>query len=89
MSNMPDGRKKVQSALLYITYVVLFIFSIAASAEQLSSIDTQAPFTVVMDDNYPPYIQRNADGALGGYLVDIWELWQTKTGVTVNLVAAD
>ena len=45
--------------------------------------------TVVMDDNYPPYIFRNASGALDGYLVDIWALWEHKTGVQVDLQASD
>ncbi len=45
--------------------------------------------TVVMDDNYPPYIQRRADGSLDGYLVDAWQLWSRKTGVKVELRATD
>jgi ABC-type amino acid transport substrate-binding protein len=42
-----------------------------------------------MDDNYPPYIFRDSSGALVGYLVDVWKLWQTKTGVPVDLQASD
>ncbi|HEX8978365.1 MAG TPA: transporter substrate-binding domain-containing protein [Parasulfuritortus sp.] len=38
------------------------------------------------DDNYPPYLFRNADGRIEGYLVDYWRLWQAKTGVPVSLV---
>ncbi len=45
--------------------------------------------TVVVDDNYPPYIFRDANGKLEGYLVDAWALWEGKTGVHVNLVASD
>lgn len=33
---------------------------------------------VVSDDNYPPYLFRNADGAVEGYLVDLWQLWEKK-----------
>ncbi|HEY6897973.1 MAG TPA: EAL domain-containing protein, partial [Rhodocyclaceae bacterium] len=47
------------------------------------------PLTVVSDDTYPPYIFRNAEGALDGYLVDIWKLWERKTGTPVRLVATD
>lgn len=47
------------------------------------------PLVVTMDDNYPPYIFRDSSGALVGYLVDIWKLWQTKTGVPVDLQASD
>ena len=42
---------------------------------------------VVMDDNYPPYIFRDAEGQLGGILVDQWALWEKKTGVKVQLTA--
>jgi len=44
---------------------------------------------VVMDDNYPPYVFRDSTGALTGYLVDYWKLWESKTGVTVDLQASD
>ena len=42
---------------------------------------------VVSDDNYPPYLFRNADGQVEGYLVDYWQLWQQKTGIPVKLSA--
>ena len=48
-----------------------------------------APLTVVLDDNYPPYVFRDADGRLKGILPDQWDLWQKKTGVKVDLKAMD
>lgn len=45
--------------------------------------------TVVLDDNYPPYIFRAADGALQGILKDRWEAWSRKTGIAVHLLAMD
>jgi PAS domain S-box-containing protein len=42
---------------------------------------------VVSDENYPPYLFRDADGQMQGYLVDYWKLWQQKTGVRVKLTA--
>jgi PAS domain S-box-containing protein len=42
---------------------------------------------VVTDDNYPPYLFRNEDGSVSGYLVDYWLLWEKKTGVHVELRA--
>jgi diguanylate cyclase (GGDEF)-like protein/PAS domain S-box-containing protein len=39
---------------------------------------------VVLDDNYPPYIFRDANGQLQGLLKDVWELWQLRTGVAVD-----
>jgi len=44
---------------------------------------------VISDDNYPPYLFRNSDGDLEGYLVDYWELWEKETGVSVQLEATN
>ena len=44
---------------------------------------------MVSDDNYPPYIFRDADGLLRGILVDLWQLWEKKTGVAVTLSGMD
>jgi two-component system, sensor histidine kinase and response regulator len=44
---------------------------------------------VVVDDNYPPFLFRDLDGALQGYLVDYWELWSRRTGVAVKLEATN
>ncbi len=40
---------------------------------------------VVTDDNYPPYLFLNSAGQPEGYLVDLWKLWQARTGVRVDL----
>ena len=29
---------------------------------------------VVSDENFPPYLFRNAEGQVEGYLVDLWQL---------------
>lgn len=44
---------------------------------------------VVLDDNYPPYIFRGEDGALEGLLVDLWKLWEARSGVSVELLGMD
>ena len=44
-----------------------------------------ARLVVVSDDNYPPYLFRDADGALQGILKDKWELWSRRTGVPVQV----
>jgi diguanylate cyclase (GGDEF)-like protein/PAS domain S-box-containing protein len=48
-----------------------------------------AALRVVMDQNYPPYAWRNAEGKLEGYTVDLWRLWQQKTGTPVELIPAN
>ncbi|MBU0750572.1 MAG: EAL domain-containing protein [Gammaproteobacteria bacterium] len=45
--------------------------------------------TVVLDDNYPPYIFRDAAGSLQGMLKDQWELWSARTGISVDLQGMD
>jgi len=63
--------------------------ALSAAAERVNAEDAHATLKVVMDDNYPPYVFRDSNGALNGYLVDIWKLWEGKTGVHVDLVATD
>jgi PAS domain S-box-containing protein len=48
-----------------------------------------ASIAVILDDNYPPYIFRDQNGQIQGYLVDEWRLWSEKTGVTAELTATD
>jgi diguanylate cyclase (GGDEF)-like protein/PAS domain S-box-containing protein len=48
-----------------------------------------APLRVVTTDNYPPYVVRNTNGQLEGYVVDIWRLWQQKTGIPVELTGTN
>ncbi len=42
---------------------------------------------VISDDNYPPYLFRDVNGNVQGYLVDYWKLWEGKTGISVRLTA--
>lgn len=51
--------------------------------------DTQKTITVVMDDNYPPYVFRDAEGNLQGILIDQWALWSEATGVKAIIHAMD
>ena len=42
---------------------------------------------VVLDDNYPPFVFKSANGELQGILVDQWRLWEQKTGIKASLHA--
>ena len=50
---------------------------------------TPKAITVVMDDNYPPYVFRDATGQIQGILKDTWGLWEARTGVAVKLLPMD
>ncbi|MBT3065191.1 PAS domain S-box protein [Rhodoferax sp. U11-2br] len=56
---------------------------------QTQTVPMLAPesITVVANDDYPPYLFRDAKGELQGILKDRWALWQERTGVFVNLQA--
>jgi len=41
----------------------------------------------VTDDNFPPYVFKHEDGSVEGYIVDLWLLWERKTGINVQLDA--
>jgi diguanylate cyclase (GGDEF)-like protein/PAS domain S-box-containing protein len=47
------------------------------------------PLRVVVDQNYPPFAIRDSKGELEGYSVEMWHLWQQKTGVPVELRGVD
>ncbi len=42
---------------------------------------------VVIDDNYPPYVFRDSNGNLQGISIDVWKLWENKTGIKVEIHA--
>jgi diguanylate cyclase (GGDEF)-like protein/PAS domain S-box-containing protein len=42
-----------------------------------------------MDEHYPPFVYRNENGKLEGYTVELWQLWQQKTGTPVQLSAVN
>ncbi|NCB41991.1 MAG: diguanylate cyclase [Clostridia bacterium] len=53
-----------------------------------ASLDNRV-ISVVMDDNYPPYVFRGSDGKLQGILIDEWALWEQKTGLRAHVTATD
>ena len=44
---------------------------------------------VVLDDNYPPYSFRDANGSLQGVAKSRWALWEARTGIKVDLQGMD
>ena len=56
--------------------VALLVFALHANARTLH---------VVTDNNYPPFLYLDNHGRAEGYVVDLWHLWEQKTGVHVDL----
>ncbi|MFT5720057.1 MAG: diguanylate cyclase (GGDEF)-like protein/PAS domain S-box-containing protein [Motiliproteus sp.] len=81
----------------YVYCSALLLFWVAGTAlcapqsgQPSAGMATEPPRLIVaIDDNYPPYIFRDNSGALTGYLVDLWALWQERTGVVAELKASD
>ena len=94
MALMMDGRFRSACRVLR-RHASLFILLCAGAAATGASAAPEpgrhkaAPLVVATDDNYPPYIFRDASGTLSGYLVDVWKLWERKTGVPVELLGSD
>ena len=72
-----------------VSHRCLLRLSFTLSSVLLSgvSLADATPLRVVTDSNYPPYVFRGADGRPEGYIVDLWKLWQQKTGVPVDFQA--
>jgi len=67
---------------------LLLLFALALFLGAPTSSQARA-ITVVMDDNYPPYVFRDADDRLQGILPELWTLWSKKTGVEIRIEATD
>lgn len=71
--------------------IVLSLLCINALLFSQTKINTVNPniITVVMDNNYPPFVMQNPDGSLRGILVNQWNMWQETTGYRVQLIGMD
>mgnify|MGYP005843146439 FL=1 len=72
-------------ALVWIAWTLAAFVAVAFGVRAAD----QGPLRVALDDNYPPYIFRDAEGRLRGILIDQWALWEKATGRPVELLAAD
>ena len=72
-----------------VAATVMVAFFLIGSVSHASEKSPPTSLRVITDDNYPPYLFRNDEGAVEGYLVDYWKLWTTKTGIAIELIATD
>ena len=75
-------------ALLALVFALMGGLAPGAAAQAPGNA-TLKSITVVTDDNYPPFMFRDAAGETQGILKDTWALWEARTGVAVNLQAMD
>ncbi len=78
----------------WVSAALALLLAIPAALGVRSSVTSapiarQLPLKVALDDDYPPYVFRDEDGRLTGYLPEYWELWSRKTGVRVVLLATN
>jgi two-component system cell cycle sensor histidine kinase/response regulator CckA len=83
---VPPRRFHVGLFLPCLLILAATVFPCAASNPEPIHLTN---LVVVSDDNYPPYIFRDASGEVRGILPDQWALWEKKTGVKVDLRAMD
>ena len=67
----------------------LFLVVLLLASAPASMAGQSAPLRVVLDDSYPPYIFRDAQGEVQGILKDLWSLWSQRTGVAIDFQATD
>ena len=82
-------RASTDRTFLSFLAILLTLLVLAIAPIEVLGSAKKSSLTVVMDDNYPPYVFRDANGTLSGYLIDSWKLWESKTGVPVTLLASD
>ncbi len=82
-----DGRRRFGVAWRAALAVLLVLLLAAPAAVSLAAADADRPqsISVVLDDNYPPYIFLGPDGQPQGILVDQWRAWEAASGVRAVL----
>ncbi|SEG13603.1 response regulator [Thauera chlorobenzoica] len=68
--------------MLSTVWVILTLYAVTTVA-----LAQPRELHVVTDDNYPPYLYKDARGRDTGYLVELWQLWAARTGIPVRLTA--
>ena len=75
--------------LLAVLAVLALAMLVSSGPSFSAGLTRPASITVVMDDNYPPYVFRDANGQVQDLLKDRWALWSQRTGIAVNLQAME
>lgn len=82
--------RRICGELIQASFRRCFAFLLAAlSCWVAHAGEAPTAIRVVLDDNYPPYIFRDAKGQPQGVLKDLWDLWQQRTGIRVDFQPMD
>ena len=73
--------RRVVTGFCLLVYSAMLLAAVTVRDARAEAI------TVISDDNYPPYLFKDANGNTVGIVADFWKLWEQKTGVKVTLVS--
>ena len=69
--------------------IVVFLLACVSASASGQQPAPQKKISVVIDDNYPPYVFRDNAGVLQGIIIDQWQAWEKKTGITAEVHGMD
>ncbi|MCA1932027.1 MAG: transporter substrate-binding domain-containing protein [Calditerrivibrio sp.] len=70
-------------SLFLIVVLSLLLLPFSLHPYELKTIN------VVIDNNYPPYSFLNEEKQIDGFSIDLWKLFEEKTGIKVNIDAKE
>lgn len=79
----------IANLLFQVFTLIALLIATSCFAAHPQIVGTPQSISVVMDDNYPPYVFKGDEGQLKGIIVDQWSLWEKKTGIHVEISAMD
>jgi two-component system, sensor histidine kinase and response regulator len=88
LDRFPVSRPRWTKPWLMPCCLTVLLLALLLDQTRVWAEETQLPrknLTVVLDNDYPPYIFPSPNGGYQGILVDLWKLWEQKTGVPVTL----
>ena len=74
-------------SIITLISIVISLYLKTDTESKTLIINNYKKISVVIDDNYPPYVFRNSEGRVQGILIDEWKLWQERTGIDVEINA--
>ena len=91
MNRPGENRRGLRILRFALSLAGLAVMVALGSARGAGAPTTSQPrkITVVMANNFPPYVFKAPSGELQGILVESWKAWEKATGVTVEIHAVE